>query len=103
MLFVFEGGEILVEGKKIEKLFAGSFFNEANVYKNLKVSANEKFDSRFLCIFGKPFNQPVCQRGPVVMCSQDEVFQAFMDYRNGVNGFEGAFDWKSENSKLVEE
>ena len=33
------------------------------------------------------------------MNSQDEVFQAFEDYRDGKNGFERASGWTSQISK----
>jgi redox-sensitive bicupin YhaK (pirin superfamily) len=117
-IFNFEGGDISIEGNKISKLFAGSFSNERNkIPKNIKIKSEIESDyishkgnineikgkdSRFLVIFGKPFNQPVCQRGPVVMCTEEEIYQAFKDYREGKNGFENAYKWKSENSKLVE-
>ncbi len=37
--------------------------------------------------------------GPFVMNSQEEVFQAFEDYRDGKNGFERASGWTSQISQ----
>jgi hypothetical protein len=34
-----------------------------------------------------------------VMNTQEEVEQAFLDYQNGVNGFESAKGWESEVTK----
>lgn len=38
---------------------------------------------RFLLITGKPIGEPVAWHGPIVMNSQEELQQAFEEYRNG--------------------
>ena len=38
---------------------------------------------RFLLVAGRPLGEPVAWRGPIVMNTQDELAQAFEDYRNG--------------------
>ena len=93
-IFLFEGNDLEILDKKINRLFAGSFeSNKVNTELNLKANAEE---CRFLLVFGKPLNQPVFQRGPVVMCSEEDVYKAFTDYRSGINGFENAKTWESE-------
>jgi redox-sensitive bicupin YhaK (pirin superfamily) len=38
---------------------------------------------RFLLISGKPLQEPVAWRGPIVMNTEEELRQAFADYNNG--------------------
>jgi len=38
---------------------------------------------RFLLIGGKPLNEPIEWRGPIVMNTKEELYQAFEDYHNG--------------------
>lgn len=40
-------------------------------------------DARFLLIAGAPIGEPVARRGPFVMNTEDEIRQAYEDYRNG--------------------
>ena len=48
---------------------------------DIKISANE--NSRFLLIAGKPINEPIARGGPFVMNTNEEIQQAFSDYRQG--------------------
>ncbi len=38
---------------------------------------------RFLCVSGKPLNEPIAWRGPIVMNTDEELMVAFQEYRNG--------------------
>ncbi|KAL5699523.1 hypothetical protein ACHQM5_030410 [Ranunculus cassubicifolius] len=53
---------------------------------------------RFVLIGGEPLNEPMARRGPFVMNTQQEIYQAIRDYSNCINGFEKARNWKSRNS-----
>ncbi|BFZ15235.1 hypothetical protein BsWGS_18273 [Bradybaena similaris] len=53
----------------------------------------------FVLIAGQPIGEPVVQHGPFVMTTQEEIRQAFIDYRNGQNGFENALTWSSDYVK----
>jgi hypothetical protein len=39
--------------------------------------------TRFILVSGKPLNEPVAWRGPIVMNTDEELDVAFRDYRNG--------------------
>ncbi len=51
----------------------------------LEANAREE-GARFLLIAGKPFNEPVARSGPFVMSSDEELRQAYADYRDGKFG-----------------
>lgn len=38
---------------------------------------------RFLLVAGRPLNEPIAWSGPIVMNTQEELRQAFLEYRNG--------------------
>ena len=58
-------------------------------------------ESRFILIAGQPLDQKVVQYGPFVMNTQEEVYQAMVDYQSNSNGFERAKGWRSEIGKSM--
>ena len=48
----------------------------------LKVKTTDS-SARFILVSGKPLNEPVAWRGPIVMNTDDELDTAFKEYRNG--------------------
>ncbi|XP_035019025.2 pirin [Hippoglossus stenolepis] len=52
--------------------------------------------SHFVLIAGEPIKEPVVQRGPFVMTTEEEISQAIRDYQSGRNGFERAVNWRSK-------
>ena len=53
--------------------------------EQLEAAAREE-GARFLLIAGKPFNEPVARSGPFVMNTDEEIRQAYADYRDGLFG-----------------
>ncbi|KAK3818115.1 MAG: RmlC-like cupin domain-containing protein [Linnemannia gamsii] len=51
--------------------------------------------ARFVFIAGQPLNEPIVQHGPFVMNTNEEIYETFFDFRNAVNGFERANQWRS--------
>ena len=49
----------------------------------VRISANKDL-SRFLILAGRPINEPIAQRGPFVMNTEQEIEQAVRDYHDGV-------------------
>ena len=52
-------------------------------------------------VAGLPLDQKVVQYGPFVLNSQEEVYQAMLDYQSHSNGFERAAGWESKIGKSM--
>lgn len=52
-------------------------------------------------VAGLPLDQKVVQYGPFVLTSQEEVYQAMLDYQSHSNGFERAKGWESKIGKSM--
>ena len=52
-------------------------------------------------VAGLPLDQKVVQYGPFVLNTQEEVYQAMMDFQTHSNGFERAKGWQSEIGKSM--
>lgn len=46
--------------------------------------ATESKEMKFIFVAGKPLNEPIEWRGPIVMNSKEDLYQSFEDYHNGV-------------------
>lgn len=75
-IYLFEGsatvGNSLVTGHQLVVLGEGT---------GLTLKAGPE-GARFIGVSGKPLGEPIVQYGPFVMNTQDEIHQAFEDYRN---------------------
>ena len=71
-------GQISIEGEVIQEKTAAKLTNGSKVtIKNMSDFAQVLFLST------KALNEPVAWAGPIVMNSQDELEEAFLDLRNG--------------------
>lgn len=60
-----------------------------------KVPESQKGNTRVVVIGGEPLDQPVVQHGPFVATSKEKIYETFMNYQSGKNGFEHARGWAS--------
>ena len=77
MLYVF-GGEISVEGKKVED---GSL---ALLSPGTQVNIQSEIGAEFLILAGPEIDEPIARYGPFVMNTREEILQAIDDYQNGI-------------------
>ena len=88
------------DAKTIEK-YHNAVFEQKGDSVVATVSQDAKEDARFVLVAGLPLDQKIVQYGPFVVNSQDEVYQAMLDYQTHANGFERAKDWESEIGKTM--
>lgn len=82
LVFVRRGG-IKVQGEDL-KLADVAIMNQGGTVLTIQATQD---DSSVLILSGEPINEPIAAHGPFVMNTQEELSQAFMDYRYGQNGF----------------
>ncbi len=76
-------GEVQVGDKAVPAQRMAIFRNDA---ASDGVTITASADAKFLLIAGKPLKEPIVQYGPFVMNSQQEIYQALSDFRDGVLG-----------------
>lgn len=79
-VYVFEGSGYF-NPKKEKKIQAGTMAKLEGGDQIFIGSGSKSF--RFLLIGGEPLNEPIEWRGPIVMNTKEELFQAFEDFHNG--------------------
>ena len=83
-IYILEGSGIFganeVKGEKGEVLLLDNVKEEVET-SEIIIKANEKL--RVIFIAGKPLNEPVVARGPFVMNTEEEITQAYADFRSG--------------------
>ena len=45
-------------------------------------------ESLFIVLSGEPINEPIVSSGPFVMNTEEEIYQAYIDFRNNKFGTE---------------
>ncbi len=83
-IYILEGSGVFganeVKGEKGEVLLLDSIKEKVET-SEINIKANEKL--RVIFIAGKPLNEPVVARGPFVMNTEEEITQAYSDFRSG--------------------
>lgn len=75
-LYFYKGSSFQIEGANLNGHHLVHLQSDADI--TLQNGAEE---ACFLMLQGKPLNEPVAQHGPFVMNTQEEIVQAFDDYR----------------------
>ncbi|KAJ5707169.1 hypothetical protein N7488_006970 [Penicillium malachiteum] len=89
------------DSTKVVNEFHNVVFEQAGDLIEASVPNNADSEARFLIVSGQPLDQKVVQYGPFVLSSQEEVYQAMMDYQTASNGFEKSRGWQSEIGKRM--
>ncbi|KAF5866527.1 hypothetical protein ETB97_011412 [Aspergillus alliaceus] len=76
-------------------------FHGAGTHIEASVPEDEPRAARFLLLSGEPLNQRIVHYGPFVCTSEEEIYEAISDFRNGKNEFERAIGWQSSITKPV--
>ncbi|KAL8784503.1 MAG: hypothetical protein Q9195_009013, partial [Heterodermia aff. obscurata] len=84
----------------VEK-FHNVVFEQKGDAVTVEVDPSAEEESRFILVAGLPLDQKVVQYGPFVLNSQEQVYQAMLDYQSHSNGFERAAGWRSEIGKSM--
>ncbi len=86
--FFFAGDELEMAGEQVR------VEHSIEVRGDRAVSiTNGTQEAELLMLQGRPINEPVAQRGPFVMNTQEEIYQAMIDYQR--TGF-GGWPWKND-------
>ena len=83
MLYVI-GGRLQTGGKTVAQFHLGLLGNDGNDGDAAEFQAAEV--TEFLLLAAQPIHEPVARYGPFVMNTQDELHQAFADYKSGKMG-----------------
>ena len=76
MLYHYEGSGLLAAGESVPGYHCCRLVHDQAI-----TIKNGNTEGRFLLLQGKPIGEPVVQYGPFVMNSEEEIQQAFRDYR----------------------
>lgn len=89
------------DSTRVVKEFHNVVFEQNGDFVEASVPDNADSEARFLIVAGQPLDQKVVQYGPFVLNSQEEVYQAMLDYQTASNGFERTRGWQSEIGKRM--
>ena len=80
-VYVYQG-EVSIAGQAVPAQRMGLLANNTPGADGVVIEAGAA-DTRLLLIAGQPLNEPIVQHGPFVMNTQQEIYQAMVDFRDG--------------------
>jgi len=80
LVYLYEG-ELAIGGSG--KILTAGQLGQLTEGNTIEITTNNQ-QARFLLLAAMPLKEPVVQSGPFVMNTQEEIEQAFRDYRDGV-------------------
>ena len=75
-LYFYKGSSMQIDGEQVSSYHA----IEVATGESIKLAAGDE-DCYLLMLQGKPINEPVAKYGPFVMNTEEEIQEAFADYR----------------------
>lgn len=88
-LYFYQGNSLLVDGEQVSAMHKVSLQSDVDV----ELQSSDK-ECRLLLLQGRPINEPVVQRGPFVMNTEDEIRQTIQEYRQTQFG---GWPWSSSD------
>lgn len=73
-------GEVSIGGQSVPMQRMAILANDAQADG---VVMEASVDAKVLLVSGQPLKEPIVQYGPFVMNSQDQIYQALSDFRDG--------------------
>ncbi|KAL4802918.1 RmlC-like cupin domain-containing protein [Aspergillus unguis] len=89
------------DSTQLVKQYHNVVFDQAGDHIEASVPDNAEEEARIFLVAGQPLDQKVVQYGPFVLTSQQEVYQAMIDFQSAENGFERVRGWESEIGKRM--
>ena len=74
-------GSVTVDGREVGENRMGIFANDPHA-DGISIRADK--GARLILVSGKPLGEPIVQHGPFVMNTQEEIYQAIRDFREGL-------------------
>jgi quercetin 2,3-dioxygenase len=95
-------GEAVLEGdKSVSCIKSTTVVFKPDDTSKFRVTGGKIKSCKFILLAGKPLNEPIERYGPFVMNTEEEINEAFNDYKTEKNGFEGARSWQSTIKNLA--
>lgn len=100
-LYILEGS--LDVGGKVVEQYNAVFFNRDGATVDVRVPETQEGKTQFVLIGGQALDQQIVQHGPFVATTREKIYEVFMNYQAGKNGFERAIGFVSSIARGIKE